>query len=303
MLITNPTPLFEKLFHDGALTQEPTALFLPVHGIGDKLRFYSYLKLFEIFNEAKARVLISSDFDRALLSCFPELARQALHINLETTLQLFANGQLVGDGLSLFPGAGQVFPTWHLRYLQAQGARWEQLNQAHVNHDLLVKQILHVPGIYLPTRIELPATPATRKVLLAPFNVSNLPAPEELWLGMAERLTAQGFTVVCNTSLGARAPIYSQDYSRLFSLYESLEVPIIELIQMLGGFAGVVSIRSGLCDLVSLTSVPAVTLTHSRISRFWDIPGHFGRHLQITFDGMPAKLVHQDIERFLSQQT
>ena len=61
-----------------------TAFFLPVYGIGDKLRYFSYLHLFEIFNNCPVRVLISSDFDRSLLSCFPELSSKIIQITPET---------------------------------------------------------------------------------------------------------------------------------------------------------------------------------------------------------------------------
>lgn len=302
MPTSHRTTLFTELIGDRDVP-ERTALFMPVHGIGDKLRFLSYLKLFEIFNECSARILVSQDFDQSLVDCFPELAQRTLPISQEVARMLFADGRLVDDRLSLFAGPGQVFPTWHRRYMHGQGIRWEQVNQPHIHHDLLVKQILHVPAAYLPAPIALPetATPRQRKILLAPFNVSNIPAPEDLWMALGEMLTAEGFVVVCNTSLGGRAPVFAQDYSRLFSRFEKLDVPITDLIVQLGAFSGVVSIRSGLSDLVSLTKVPAVTLTHSRIARFWDIPNHFGNHRQITFDITEASVLRQDILRLLSQ--
>jgi len=280
------------------------AFFLPVYGIGDKLRFFSYLHLFEIFNDCPARVLVSSDFDNSLLTCFPELHSKSLQIPLSTAHLLYVNDRLMADNVSLTPGPGLVFPTWHHHYLNGQGTRWEQVNQQHVTHDLFVKQALHVPAIFSPSKLVLPRCNESivkrDRILLAPFSVSTPATPLAIWLDLAARLSAVGFEVICNVGLGGRKPFYEQNYTELIERYESFEKPISELISLLNSFSGVVTTRTGLSDLLSLTNVPSVTLTPNSINRFWDIPNHGGRHIEIRCTpDMNMEIISQKTVQFI----
>ncbi len=300
-----PHPLALSLCRDHALP-ERTAFFVPVHGLGDKLRFYSYLPLFQAFNACEARVVFASDFDHGLLACYPELQARALRVAPELLRALFAEGQVLAGAFSPAPGPLQVFPTWHRAYLHEPGIRWEALDQPGVTHDLLIKQILHVPPIYAPAPIALPArAPGPRPtVLLAPYNVSNRAADCAVWLEVAEQLTAAGAQVLCNVAKGGRPLLYPQDYSALFERYACLDASLEVLLEQLAGLAGVVSIRSGLSDVVSLSEVPAVTLSHGGIGRFWDVPNPWGRHLQLDVDAQsPAALAHACVDFLRSRWT
>ncbi len=285
-----------------------TAFFLPVYGIGDKLRYFSYLHLFEIFNNCPVRVLISSDFDRSLLSCFPELSSKIIQITPETFSSLFSNERLNTNSVSLTPGPGLIFATWHYHYLNSLGARWENIKLNHVTHDLFVKHSLNVPAVFTPAKLMLPSADpqlkSLNRILLAPFSVSTAPTPHVVWLAIAKRLTEAGFKIVCNSALGGRRPMYEQNYSELFESYDTLDSPMSELINQLTNFAGVVSTRTGLSDLLSLSTLPSVTLTPDTINPFWEIPNHGGRHREIRiYPNAVIESITENVIQFFTRES
>jgi hypothetical protein len=200
------------------------------------------------------------------------------------------------------PGPQKIYFTWHKQYLGGQSLSWEQVNHESVTHDLMVKQILGVPAVFTPKKIHVPGEAGAREpvVYLAPHSVSNLGLPQDFWLNVADALAARGLQVVCNGRTNdARNVWENQQYDELFRRFPPVDCALDELVARVARSRGIVTVRSGLSDLFSLTELPQVSLTHDRIGAFWRLPIICDRQVELNVDRQPMPETIEQVVRFL----
>lgn len=90
-----------------------------------------------------------------------------------------------------------------------------------------------------------------KTVFIAPSAVSILSFPESFWNALYEKFLAEGFKVVINAP-----PDGEQQNKNIINL----SMPFDQLIAFANLCAGVVSVRSGLCDLLSLYNINLIVL-------------------------------------------
>jgi hypothetical protein len=265
---------------------ENSAFFSPLHGIGDRVRFYSYLKSFEKHNALKSYILIPDDKPDDLLKFYPLLASERL-LKVPNTLlpgPIEQTHPYIGDDN---PGKGKVYFTWHMHYRQGSGVTWEFGGTPGFTHDLAVKQILGVPHFTQPERLHYNAerhNKQRKNVYLAPFNRSNKGLPESFWLDLTMRLNSLGFEVVINASkpsihlLGEK-----QQYPDLAAACKTVDCNLQEFVDLAASGSCLISVRSGLCDLFSLTSIPLISILPEECNKFWLLPQTGGNVYQAQF--------------------
>jgi len=277
------------------------AFFVPCFGIGDRLRFFSYLHLFDIFNACRSYVVVEKDAPQDLLAFFPDLLKERVVTAPADLIVKPLDPHLYAMGDDR-PGAQRIYFTWHKQYQGGHNAAWEQINHENITHDLMVKQILGVPAVFAPNRIHRLQEAGDREpvVYIAPYSVSNPGLPQDFWLSLGDVLTGQGLRVVCNAKTVAGNVYEHQQYGELHRRFPTVECSLAELVARVGKARGIVTVRSGLSDLFSLTDLPSITLTHNRIGSFWKLPNHFGRHLEINVDRQPLPEAVAQVASFLA---
>ena len=280
------------------------AFFVPCFGLGDRLRFLSYLHLFDLFNGCKSYLVFEEGSPRDILGFYPELQQERTIIVPPDLILKPVDLHLhaMGDDR---PGAQRIYFTWHKQYLGGQSLSWEQINHESVTHDLMVKQILGVPAVFTPKKIHTvdQAGGCEPVVYLAPYSVSNLGLPQAFWIGLADALVAAGLQVVCNgRTNGARNVWEHQQYDELLRRFPPVDCSLDELVARVGRSRGIVTVRSGLSDLFSLTELPQVSLTHNRIGSFWRLPTTCDHQTEINVDHQPMPETIQRIVRFLEDR-
>jgi hypothetical protein len=278
------------------------AFFVPCFGLGDRLRFLSYLHLFDLFNGCKSYLVFEEGSPQDILGFYPELQQERTIIVPSGVMlkPLDLHLHAMGDDR---PGPQKIYFTWHKQYLGGQSLSWEQINHESVTHDLMVKQILGVPAVFTPKRIHtVDASGEPEPVIyLAPFSVSNPGLPQEFWLGLADALTAKGLRVVCNgRTNGARNVWEHQQYDELLRRFAPVDCGLDELVARVGRSRGIVTVRSGLSDLFSLTEMPQVSLTHNRIGSFWKLPVSCNRQAEINVDRQSIQETIAQVVPFLA---
>jgi hypothetical protein len=300
--VNSINPFNRLRFHLAALgLPANAAFFVPCFGLGDRLRFLSYLHLFDLFNACKSYVVFEESSPRDLIGFYPELQQdRTIIVPPEVILKpVDLHLHAMGDDR---PGPQKIYFTWHKQYLGGQALSWEQINHESVTHDLMVKQILGVPAVFTPKKIHTAGGTGVREplVYLAPYSVSNAGLPQQFWLGLADALSARGLQVVCNgRTNGARNVWELQQYDELLRRFPPVDCSLDELVARVGRSRGIVTVRSGLSDLFSLTQMPQVSLTHNRIGSFWRLPGTCDRQTEINVDHQPMGETIERIVRFL----
>ncbi len=290
---------------DGLKLPSNAAFFVLNFGIGDRIRFLSYLHLFDYFNACTSYVVVVEQESAELLEFYPELlAGRVISIPKTLLVQpIQLTHYAIGDDR---PGPHRIYFTWHVQYHGVQNQMWERAKHENVTHDLMVKQILNVPAVFPPRMLTyIPHSgPKVKTIYLAPCNVSNFGLPQPIWLSLAQALTESGYAIICNARAPASNMHENQDFGELFSKYPTVNCGLVELVDRVARSAGIVTVRSGLSDLFSLTSCPLVSLTHDRIGPFWNLPVNFGNHHEINLDRIPvAQAITAANSFFLNQQT
>lgn len=275
---------------------ENAAFFSPLHAIGDRIRFYSYLKAFEQHNGLKPYILIPEEKPEDLLRFYPYLANErTLCIpNVLLPQPIEQTHLYIGDDN---PGKGKIFFTWHTHYRQGLGGAWEVVNAPEFTHDLAVKQILGVPHFTRPQPVDYADKkhpPQRKNVYLAPFNKSNRGLPEDFWLDLTMRLTSLGFEVFIN----AKKPSMhlfgeSQQYPLLLRTCKTIDCSLQEFVELVASGACLISVRSGLGDLFSLTSIPLISILPEGCSKFWLLPQAGGNVYQAQFHTQDQTILSQ----------
>ena len=265
---------------------ENSAFFSPLHGIGDRIRFYSYLKSFEKHNGLKSYIIIPDDKPDDLLKFYPALANERIltvpRILLPNPIE--QTHPYIGDDN---PGKGKIYFTWHMHYRQGSGVTWEFGGTPNFTHDLAVKQILGVPHFTEPEPLKYNAErhhQQRKNVYLAPFNRSNKGLPECFWLDLTMKLKSLGFEVIMNAS---KPPIHllgeKQQYPALTNACKTVDCNLQEFVELAASGSCLISVRSGLCDLFSLTSIPLISIHPEECNKFWLLPQAGGNVYQTQF--------------------
>jgi hypothetical protein len=287
---------------------ENAAFFSPLHGIGDRIRFYSYLKSFAQNNALNSYILIGEKKHEGLLDFYPDLSKEQL-IRIPDGLlpdPIEQTHVYIGDDN---PGKGKIYFTWHMHYRQGSGVAWEFGGTPDFTHDLAVKQILGVPFFTKPeplfyTRKKYP--PQKKNVYLAPFNRSNKGLPECFWLDLTMRLRSLGFEVFLNANkpqvhlLGEE-----QQYPALVKTCKTIDSSLKEFVELVASGSCLISVRSGLCDLFSLTSIPLISIFPEDCNQFWLLPQAGGNVYQAQFhpehQEVLSKIICKTVENIATQ--
>jgi hypothetical protein len=264
-----------KLIRDlGLDKQDSYQLFIPSFGIGDRVRYYSYIEEFEKLTNLTAYILDIEGHEYELIQYFPSLAQKSL-INLPASYTYTEEEikEYIKQKKHFTLPTNNPFPTWHHAYNGGILGRWEFLNRPEVNHDLAVKHSLQLPYCSQPTKVSLKAplmSDTSNEVVVAPYCNSNVHYEENFWLAVCSLLVDKGLEPVINKHKGTRTQVHHTEYELLQTRYKTISVSLSALIDYLCKTRGIVCMASGLSVFFSLSTIPCISISHSGISRFWD---------------------------------
>lgn len=259
-------------------------LFAPLYGLGDRAAFYAYLEAFRARREVEVSIVCVSGAPDPVAELFPFLQPRVL----------LAPKDLIVTPLELThwvygapaPEVGRLFFTWH--WAAGDGSRANEFEQrsaqvAAFTHKNLIKEILGLPMDVQPSvlRPDVRALPnaRARKVMLCPSS-NTIASPEDSWwLALAGRLRAMGLEPVFNVSTAASG-IQSSAGRQVggYAGYLRFDGPVAKFLQEVAGYCGVITARSGMCELLALAaSVPYVIVSQEPVSPFWRLGEGFGR--------------------------
>jgi hypothetical protein len=263
------------------------AFFVPMFGLGDRLRFFSYLKFFDLCSGSTSYVVTVEGENDDLLSFYPDLLKDRV---IRVPSQMIPAPREVsyatlGDDS---PGVGRVYFTWHWHYRGGVGRIWESLALPGFTHDLAVKQILGIPHFFRSSPIVHPVgflgpKNMEQTVFIAPFSRSAKGLTEDFWLGLISKLQEIGLSVISNIRKSGINPIDSQNYARIGGACDSIDCNLPELVSQVSRSLGIVAVRSGICDLFSLSSVPIISIFPEGCGKFWALPRENGNVYEADF--------------------
>jgi hypothetical protein len=270
---------------------DPAATYLlPVYGLGDKLRFFSYLHHFESVNRSKPLIITVSGADFDPLQFYPELWAQN---RLEVPATSIPNDEelltYIWRNQPMFPRRSSIFPLWHHAYMNRALSIWENLKSPDISHELAVKQVLNIPAAANPRQISIPSDalkPKSNRVIIAPYCNSSAHIDEGTWLSLCDLMERRGLVPVVNSNKGPRVASQPHHFEILEKKYEALRCGLTELIELASSSRGIVAMKSGLGDVFSLTTIPCLTLSHKKISPFWKCNNRYGKYREVLVEDL-----------------
>ena len=258
-------------------------LFAPLYGLGDRAAFYAYLEAFRARRDVEVSIVCVSGAPDPVAELFPFLQPRVLLVPKDlivTPLEL--THWVYGTPV---PEVGRLFFTWH--WAAGDGSRANEFEQrsaqvAAFTHKNLIKEILGLPMDVQPSvlRPDVRVVPSARarKVMLCPSS-NTIASPEESWwLALAGRLRAMGLEPVFNVSMAASGIQNSSGrQGGGYAAYLRFDGPVAKFLQEVAGYCGVITARSGMCELLALAgSVPYVIVSQPRVAPFWRLGDGFG---------------------------
>lgn len=262
-------------------------LFSPLYGLGDRAAFYAYLQAFKEVHRVNLSIVCLSGEKDPVALLFPGLAESVIVVPqgvavapLELTHWVY--------GASV-PTAGKLFFTWHWAFGDGSvAADYERaaLSNGVFTHKRLIKDILRLSPTVKASSIDIaPSEMGGRskadRVMLCPKS-NTIPAPtEQWWLTLARALRAEGFTPIFNVASAASmltngAPLDAVGF-------DTFDGPVSQFLSETAGYAGVVTARSGMCELLALSGrVPYLIVSQQPVSPFWALGDEFGRPPELS---------------------
>ena len=304
----NPWSRLNQFLKSAGLEQQ--FLFAPLYGLGDRAAFYAYLEAFGETHRANLSVVCVSGTPDPVAELFPFLGsrmvvapKDLLVGPLELTHWVYGSPK---------PTTGQLFFTWHWAAGDGSSAQYFEKTCATnpaLTHKNLIKEILGLSMDARPStlRAELISPPITvggrsRKIMLCPSS-NTIAAPDApWWVDLALRLKALSFEPVFNVSMAASAQA-AQDRaagSISYDAFPNFDGPISSFLKEVAGYRGVITARSGMCELLALaTSVPYAVISKKPIMEFWRLGEGFGAPPEATLhlEGNDPQVVAITIER------
>ena len=271
---------------------EEQFLFAPLYGLGDRAAFYAYLEAFGAARRANLSVVCVSGTPDPVAELFPFVRSRMVVVPkdllvgpLELTHWVYGSPK---------PTAGRLFFTWHWAAGDGSRAQYFEKNCAMspaLTHKNLIKEILGVSMDVRPSalRTELISRPIalgrSRKIMLCPSS-NTITAPDApWWIDLALRLQALSFEPVFNVSMAASAQA-AQDRaasSISYDAFPNFDGPISTFLEEVAGYRGVITARSGMCELLALAaSVPYAVISKKPIMEFWRLGEGFGAPPEAT---------------------
>ncbi|MBM4223784.1 MAG: hypothetical protein FJ167_03110 [Gammaproteobacteria bacterium] len=258
-------------------------LFAPLYGLGDRAAFYAYLEAVRAARGVEVSVVCLSGAPDPVAELFPFLQPRMVLVPKDLVLTPLELTHWVYGTPA--PEVGRLFFSWH--WAAGDGSRASEFEQRSAQvpaftHKNLIKEILGLSmGVQTSTlRADLRAAPATRssKVMLCPSSNTIASPVEAWWLALAALLRVMGLEPVFNVSTAASGIQSASDrQGGGYAAYSRFDGPVPKFLQEVAGFRGVITARSGMCELLALAgSVPYVIVSQPRVAPFWRLGEGFG---------------------------
>ena len=264
-------------------------LFAPLYGLGDRASFYAYLDAFERRVGRAVTILSLSGESDPVAELFPSLVPKIRVVPKEHVVAPLDLAHWVYGNPK--PEIGRIFFTWHWAYGDGSAAvDWERRSdqEAHCTHKNLVKEILGLPasaplGALRPEVCSPASGLRSSRVMLCPASKTIKGPPDSWWIALASSLRSRGLEPVFNVSLAASANSGVKSAVATYDRFTRFDAPIGTFLREVVNYRGVVSARSGLCELLALAgATPYAIVTQQPVAPFWRLGDGFGRAPEAT---------------------
>jgi hypothetical protein len=117
----------------------------------------------------------------------------------------------------------------------------------------------------------------SRRVMLCPSSNTIAGPPAKWWLQLADVLAKRGLEPVINSSSAASSVSDKSKFDNGFSRFSTFTGTVSEFVREVAGYRGVITARSGLCEILALAGVsPYVVASQQKVSDFWRLGDGFG---------------------------
>lgn len=260
-------------------------IFAPLYGIGDRAAFYAYFNSFQTVHGSEVAILCLNGRPDPVAELFAALDGRVFTAPADVAVApLELTHWIYG---SPTPAAGQIFFTWHWSFGDgSQAAQYESQSAKVVQftHKNLIKKILALPENLSASRLRLPVSSHVVRTRNQPARIMLCPASNTIaspdqawWIKLAEWLRSLGLEPVVNVDSSASAINRTSKSYAEFSRYRAFMGTVSDFLQEVSGYEGVITARSGLCELLALAgTVRYAVVSAQPVSPFWRLGDGFG---------------------------
>lgn len=265
--IYNPFGLFQQHLR----TLDPSSYyFMPLHGLGDRSTFYALLGAFEQQFQASAVVLYPEGEKDPLLELFPDVNKKARPVPAGILIPPLKLTHWVYGAPT--PTPGQVYFTWHQSHADGRQAHaWaSSTDGGWCSHKTQVKGILGLPYQVQPQAIlseHMGAT--TQNVYIAPV-ANSTEFDFDRYHRIALRLRSIGVDPIWNIDQHAFTRLNAQQQMQL-AAFRVFSGAIPDFLRLAKQAKLTISVRSGICELLSLAQANYAIVNSSDLPTFWHL--------------------------------